>query len=154
MDVPISIGVMLALGVSLFETVNHAEHAYFDSAVMLLFFLLAGRTLDHAMRRKTRAVAGNLAALKAETAHRIRRRRLVSVPVAALEAGDRMLVRPGERMPADGMVDRRLVRDRREPGHRRDRAARGRDRRASLCRQPQFRRHADAQGARRPAAAR
>ena len=70
MDVPISLGVMLALGMSVVETANHAEHAYFDSAVMLLFFLLCGRYLDHAMRRKTRAVAGNLAALKAEVAHR------------------------------------------------------------------------------------
>ena len=70
MDVPISLGVALALGMSLVETVNHAEHAYFDSAIMLLFFLLCGRYLDHAMRRKTRAVAGNLAALKAEFAHR------------------------------------------------------------------------------------
>src|SRR5262249_30798815 len=40
MDVPISLGVMLAVGMSLVETMNHAEHAYFDSAVMLLFFLL------------------------------------------------------------------------------------------------------------------
>ena len=63
MDVPISLGVTLALAISVIETANHAEHAYFDSAVMLLFFLLVGRTLDHAMRRKTRAVAGNLAAL-------------------------------------------------------------------------------------------
>ena len=75
MDVPISLGVVLALGMSLVETANHAEHAYFDSAVMLLFFLLCGRYLDHAMRRKTRAVAGNLAALKAEVAHRFERRR-------------------------------------------------------------------------------
>ena len=71
MDVPISIGVCLALGVSLYETAISAEHAYFDSAIMLLFFLLAGRTLDQVMRRKTRALAGNLAALKAETAERI-----------------------------------------------------------------------------------
>jgi Cu2+-exporting ATPase len=104
MDVPISLGVSLALGMSLVETANHAEHAYFDSAVMLLFFLLIGRALDHAMRRKTRAVAGNLAALKAETAHRFDNDELVNVPAAALKAGDRVLVKPGERVPADGMV--------------------------------------------------
>lgn len=102
MDVPISLGVILALAMSLVETANHAEHAYFDSAIMLLFFLLVGRTLDHAMRRRTRAVAGNLAALKADTAHRFAGDELVSVPVAALKAGDRLLVKPGERVPADG----------------------------------------------------
>src|SRR5499427_2386116 len=105
MDVPISLGVFLALGMSVIETIGHAEHAYFDSAVMLLFFLLCGRYLDHAMRRKTRAVAGNLAALKAETAHRIEPSgEVVMVPSAALKAGDRLLVRPGERVPADGIV--------------------------------------------------
>jgi Cu2+-exporting ATPase len=105
MDVPISLGVILALGMSLLETINHAEHAYFDSAVMLLFFLLCGRYLDHAMRRKTRAVAGNLAALKAEVAHRFEKNgEVVMVPVAALRPGDRLLVRPGERVPADVVV--------------------------------------------------
>ena len=72
--------------------------------MMLLFFLLLGRTLDHAMRRKTRAVAGNLAALKADTARRFMGDELVSVPVAALRPDDRVLVRPGERVPADGTV--------------------------------------------------
>ncbi|MDG4869932.1 hypothetical protein P8631_18250, partial [Guyparkeria sp. 1SP6A2] len=42
MDVPISIGVCLALGMSVVETINHAEHAYFDAAIMLLTFLLVG----------------------------------------------------------------------------------------------------------------
>ena len=104
MDVPISIGVTLALAMSLIETANHADHAYFDSAVMLLFFLLIGRTLDHAMRRKTRAVAGNLAALKADTAHRFAGDELVTVPVGALSPGDRVLIKPGECIPADGTV--------------------------------------------------
>jgi P-type Cu2+ transporter len=64
MDVPITLGILLALGMSVVETLNHGVHAYFDSAVMLIFFLLVGRYLDQAMRRKTRAVAGNLAARK------------------------------------------------------------------------------------------
>lgn len=104
MDVPISLGVILALGMSVVETAHHAKDAYYDSAIMLLLFLLVGRTLDHAMRRKTRAVAGNLAALKAETAHRFMEGELVNVPVAALKAGDRLLVKAGERVPADGQV--------------------------------------------------
>jgi Cu2+-exporting ATPase len=104
MDVPISLGVVVALGMSVVETANHAQHAYFDSATMLLFFLLCGRTLDHAMRRKTRAVAGNLAALKAEFAHRFDGAEVVRVPAAALKAGDRLLVRPGDRVAADGVV--------------------------------------------------
>lgn len=105
MDVPISIGIVLTLGLSLAETINHAAHAYFDSAVMLIFFLLCGRYLDHAMRQKTRAVAGNIAALQADTAYRILASgELVQVPTAALKAGDRILVRAGERVAADGVV--------------------------------------------------
>src|SRR3569623_1057324 len=104
MDVPISIGVVLALGMSLVETAHHAREAYFDSAIMLLFFLLTGRALEHAMRRRTRAVAGNLAALKADTAHRFAGDEVVTVQVAALRAGDRLMVKPGERVPADGTI--------------------------------------------------
>jgi P-type Cu2+ transporter len=105
MDVPISLGVFLALGMSVVETVNSATHAYFDSAVMLLFFLLCGRYLDAALRRRTRAVAGNLAALKAETAQRIAPdEQIVVVPASVLMAGDRVLLRPGDRVPADGVI--------------------------------------------------
>jgi len=105
MDVPISIGVTLALGMSVVETVNHAEHAYFDAAIMLLTFLLVGRTLDQNMRLKTRAVAGNLAALKAETAVKfIGNDEISVVPVAAIRPGDVVMVRPGERCAVDGTV--------------------------------------------------
>jgi Cu2+-exporting ATPase len=105
MDVPISLGVLLATGVSLVETANHATHAYFDSAVMLLFFLLCGRYLDRALRKKTRVVAGNLAAFRAATAHRLESdQTMIDVPAAALAPGDRIVVMPGERLPADASV--------------------------------------------------
>src|SRR5262249_50086058 len=105
MDVPISLRAVLAPGMPVVETLAHAEHAYFDSAVMLLFFLLCGRYLDHAMRRKTRAVAGNLAALKAECAHRIGDDgEIATVPAAGMKRGDGLLGRPGGGVRAGGGV--------------------------------------------------
>src|SRR3954467_11264058 len=105
MDVPISIGRSLALATSVIETIGHAEHAYFDAAIMLLTFLLVGRYLDQNMRRRTRAVAGNLAALKAETAAKfVGTDEISEVPVAAIRAGDIVLLRPGERCAVDGTV--------------------------------------------------
>lgn len=105
MDVPISIGVCLALGMSVVETIHHADHAYFDAAIMLLTFLLVGRFLDQNMRRRTRAVAGNLAALKAETAAKfVGPDEISQVPVAAIHPGDIVLLRPGERCAVDGTV--------------------------------------------------
>ncbi|WP_426408516.1 heavy metal translocating P-type ATPase [Bradyrhizobium ganzhouense] len=105
MDVPISIGITLALAMSLFETATQADHAYFDAAIMLIAFLLAGRYLDQNMRRRTRAFAGNLAALKAETATKfINEDEIRTVPVAAIRPGDIVLLRPGERSAVDGSV--------------------------------------------------
>ncbi|MHC2465196.1 heavy metal translocating P-type ATPase [Bradyrhizobium embrapense] len=105
MDVPISIGIVLALATSVIETINHAEHAYFDAAIMLIAFLLAGRYLDQNMRRRTRAFAGNLAALKAETATKfISPTEIKTVPAAAIRPGDIVLLRPGERCAVDGNV--------------------------------------------------
>lgn len=105
MDVPICVGVTLALGMSLVETIYHAEHAYFDAAIMLLTFLLVGRYLDQSMRRRTRAFAGNLAALKADTAAKIMGDGEVrEMPVAAFKAGDKVLLRPGDRCAVDGIV--------------------------------------------------
>ncbi|MET4323534.1 hypothetical protein ABIB90_007193 [Bradyrhizobium sp. JR4.1] len=64
----VAIGVILVLGMSVVDTIHHAEQAYFDAAIMLLTFVLVGRGLEQNMRRRPRAVTGNLAALKAETA--------------------------------------------------------------------------------------
>ncbi|WP_100961658.1 heavy metal translocating P-type ATPase [Bosea sp. FBZP-16] len=106
MDVPITIGVVLALVMSVAETWNHGRHAYFDGVVMLLFFLLIGRHLDQLMRQRTRDLAGNLAALKAETATRLSGDGSTTVlPIAAIAPGDLVLVRPGERVSVDGIVE-------------------------------------------------
>ncbi|KAA2236091.1 heavy metal translocating P-type ATPase [Salinarimonas soli] len=105
MDVPISLGVCLAIALSLYETLHSQSHAYFDSAAMLLTFLLAGRALDGMMRRKTRAVAGNLLALRGEIARRVDPDgSVVEVPILAIKPGDHVLVRPGDRVPVDGVV--------------------------------------------------
>ncbi len=106
MDVPITLGVVLALGMSVFETLNSGEHAYFDGVVMLLLFLLAGRYLDQSMRRRTRETAGNLAALRSETAVKfIGGNELSEVPITAVFPGDLVLVRPGQRVSVDGIVE-------------------------------------------------
>jgi len=106
MDVPITLGVLLAVGMSLVETFTGGRHAYFDAAVMLLFFLLVGRFLDMNMRRRTRAQAENLAALKGETATKILPDGSTRVvPVSAIDPGDRVLVAAGERLSIDGIIE-------------------------------------------------
>ncbi|MDK9696440.1 MAG: heavy metal translocating P-type ATPase [Siculibacillus sp.] len=106
MDVPITIGVVGTLALSLFETMRSAEHAFFDSVVMLLFFLLTGRFLDHNMRRRTRSVAENVAALRVDSAARILPDGSVrEVPLSKVSAGDLVLVSPGERVSVDGVVE-------------------------------------------------
>jgi Cu2+-exporting ATPase len=106
MDVPISLGVCLALVMSVFEVLRHGEHAYFDGVVMLLFFLLIGRTLDLVMQRRTQQVAANLAALRAEYAtKRLPDGTWRDVPIDLVEPGDVVLVRMGDRVAADGRIE-------------------------------------------------
>ncbi len=104
MDVPISLGIMLALGLSLYETSTHGIHAYFDSAIMLVFFLLVGRYLEQVTRQRMRTAAHNISSLRASAATRIEDGRLVLVEADDLRPGDIVLVRPGDRFPADGVI--------------------------------------------------
>lgn len=105
MDVPIAIGVLLALALSIYQTIHHARHVYFDSALMLLFFLLVGRFLDHSMRGRVRVHAENIAALRSEVATIIGEAgKLIERPLSKVALGDRLFVRPGDRIPLDGDV--------------------------------------------------
>ncbi|AVA26320.1 MULTISPECIES: cation-translocating P-type ATPase [unclassified Rhizobium] len=105
MDVPISLAVTLSYAVSLWETIHHGEHAWFDASVSLLFFLLIGRALDHIMREKARAAVNGLARLAPRGALLITAdgsRRYVSVEDIGI--GDHIFIAAGERVPADGVV--------------------------------------------------
>lgn len=105
MDVPIALGVILALGLSFYGTLTAGADTYFESALMLLFFLLLGRVLDQVMRRRTRTFAENLAALRADTAVLVTDDgSLREVPVAEVGAGTLVQVAAGGRVPVDGTV--------------------------------------------------
>ena len=107
MDVPISIGVLLTLGVSFSETLLHGRDTYFDAAVSLLFLLLIGRWLDHQLKSRARSAAADLMALQAAVATvsdaaGVEHRR----PVSEVCVGDVLIIRPGERVPVDALVER------------------------------------------------
>lgn len=105
MDVPISLAVMLAPGMSLVETIRGGEHAYFDSAITLLFFLLIGRYLDQRARGTARSAAERLLALNAAAVTLVLPDGSTrSVRPEQLEAGQEILVATGERVGVDGVV--------------------------------------------------
>lgn len=106
MDVPVSIGVLLVSGLSVWQISIGGEQTYFESATMLLMFLLAGRLLDHRARGRARAAAEDLLTLRAAditillpdgtTARR---------PQHAAMPGDVVLTGLGERIGVDGTVE-------------------------------------------------
>lgn len=105
MDVPITLAVCLAAAMSVHEAALGEPHVYFDASVSLLFFLLLGRTLDHAVRARARAAAAQLLAQSA---------RAVSVVGADgtlawkatddVAVGERVRVAAGERIALDGRI--------------------------------------------------
>ncbi|MCK8483632.1 cadmium-translocating P-type ATPase [Aliiroseovarius sp. S2029] len=105
MDVPISLAILLALGMSIYETMHSGEHAYFDAALSLTFFLLAGRYLDYRTRAVARSAAEELAALEVPRAARVVDGQAdEQVAVSDLSPGDVVRVVPGARVPVDGIV--------------------------------------------------
>jgi Cu2+-exporting ATPase len=107
MDVPISLGVLLAFGLSVYETVTHGPHAYFDAAISLLFFLLIGRTLDHMMRERARQAVSSLVRLAARGAFVVQADGTRAyLPVEDIEPGMIVALGAGERVPVDATVSK------------------------------------------------
>ncbi len=105
MDVPISLAVLLSVGMSLFQTMKGGSAVFFDAGVTLLFFLLIGRYLDQRVRTRARGAAENLLSLKAQWAYVIAKDGSVErLPARFVEPGMRIAVAAGERFPADGAI--------------------------------------------------
>lgn len=105
MDVPISIGVIIACCLSLYEVIVGGEHAWFDSALMLLAFLLAGRVLDAMMRDRARSAVDSLLGQAADGALVIRDDTAPEwVTADELQPGMVMRIAAGERLAADGEI--------------------------------------------------
>jgi len=106
MDVPVALGIATAFAASVWATLTSSGEVYFDSVAMFVFFLLGGRYLEMSARQKAVSVAEALARLLPAFAWRLRDAspEPEKVLVADLQPGDCVLVRPGEIIPADGLV--------------------------------------------------
>jgi len=130
MDVPISLAIILAAGLSVFETAQGGTHVYFDAALSLTFFLLIGRYLDHRTRMAARSASQELTALETPRAIIVEDGTRRHVSVSTLLPGDTIAVLPGMRLPVDGTViegssdlDRSLLTGESLPVHVREGAA-------------------------------
>lgn len=107
MDVPISLGVILATGMSLYQTTRGSEQVYFDAAVSLLFFLLIGRVLDQRMRSQAASAAENLLGLISPATTVVRADgRSERIPTRSVTPGMALVIAAGERVPVDARLTR------------------------------------------------
>jgi len=104
MDVPISLAIVLATGLSLYETMAGGGQTYFDAALSLTFFLLGGRVLETRMRRAARSAATDLAALEPNRVIRLDGDARTNCRVDDICAGDTLWLAAGSRVPVDGVL--------------------------------------------------
>ena len=83
---------------------GHAPHLYFEASAVVVTLVLLGKWLEARAKRQTTAAIRALHALRPDVAHMLGRDGEVDVPVAEVMAGDRLVVRPGERIPVDGSI--------------------------------------------------
>ncbi|HOY34852.1 MAG TPA: heavy metal translocating P-type ATPase [Piscinibacter sp.] len=108
MDLLVSLGTSAAYGLSLWllwQADGAMAHLYFESSAVVITLVLLGKWLESRAKRQTSDAIRALQALRPETA-RVRRDGIdIDVPVAELAVGDLVVVRPGERVAADGRVE-------------------------------------------------
>jgi len=108
MDLLVAIGTSAGYGLSLWlwwsAPAGHAPHLYFEASAVVITLVLLGKWLEARAKRQTTAAIRALHALRPEVAHLLGADGEVDVPVAEVMAGDRIVVRPGERIPVDGTV--------------------------------------------------
>lgn len=105
MDVPIALAIALSAASSLFETSTGGEHAFFDAGIMLIFFLLVGRYLEHRMRARARSAAAQLLEMTGRYAVEIGPDGARSrIAVNEIRAGMTLSIPAGARIPADGWI--------------------------------------------------
>jgi Cu+-exporting ATPase len=107
MDLLVAMGTSAAYGLSLWMllTQAHAHHLYFEAAALVVFFVLLGKRLEARAKRATAGAIRALLDLKPRTARRIEAEGEREIPAALLRVGDRVALRPGERVPADGVIE-------------------------------------------------
>ncbi len=87
------------------EMVHHSMHAmYFESAAMIVTLVSVGKYLESRSKKKTGDALDKLVDLTPKMAHVIRNGKEISIPAEDLVKGDQIVIRPGDRIPADGTV--------------------------------------------------
>ena len=80
------------------------NNTYFDASVMIITFVLTGRMLEERAKKGTASAIRALMGLAPKTAHLVSGAEISDVPIAALEKGDTIEIRQGEKVPVDGIV--------------------------------------------------
>ncbi len=104
MNTLIALGTGAAFLYSVFETVRGGREVYFEAAAVIIALILLGRTLEARARGKASEAIRRLMDLQPPTARVFRDGSETEVPLADVRLGDIVVVRPGERVPVDGVV--------------------------------------------------
>ncbi len=104
MDVSVSLAIILSFIASVIATVNDTGEVYFESISMFAFFLLTGRFIEQRAKKKAAQTSSNILKLIPATAQVISEGTQRTVPAKTLSIGDIILVKPGQIIPADGII--------------------------------------------------